>query len=48
LIIILAGPVSLPLLGDLPSIAKHGFHNYLLLCQEKYGKIFKVSSMMWV
>jgi len=38
-----AGPFSLPLIGDLPWIVMYGMHEYAWRCQQKYGKIFKVS-----
>jgi hypothetical protein len=37
-----AGPFSLPLIGDLPWIFKYGLHEYGLMCNRKYGNIFKV------
>lgn len=36
------GPFSLPLIGDLPWIFKYGLHEYGLMCNRKYGNIFKI------
>lgn len=36
------GPFSWPLIGDLPWIVQYGLHDYGLMCQRKYGRIFKI------
>ena len=36
------GPFSLPLLGDLLGMTRHGMHEYVALCAAKYGDVFKI------
>jgi hypothetical protein len=38
------GPFSLPFIGDLPWIVLYGMHEYGVMCQKKYGEVFKVRS----
>jgi hypothetical protein len=37
------GPFAPPFVGNLPHFIKYGTQNYLDMCRQKYGKVFKAS-----